>query len=162
MPRRAVQHRVGTRAATIDVYVRQYIARRRGTPSVIAILAMRDLHFRVTRHDVGRALHNIGVVAKTMSPVPGLGDPASRAHYINLVNTSFTHAMQLVFIDEKKIKDGEFSHRFNEVGYAPVGARLPVKSVFLPFSFLFACLTHTHQDNPQSSSLANPPTDSAL
>lgn len=156
-----VVHRAGSRAGAIEGYVRAWIAQYRGTPSLIAVFASQALGFRVTRHDVSHALHNLGVVSKTVSPTPGFSDAWSRAHYLTLMNTRLVNCMQVVWIDEKKIKDGEFAHRFQDTGYAPPGTRLAPQfcccSLILMLSF--------PSSNPfffQSQERTNPPSSSAL
>ena len=125
MAARIVHHHVGSRALLIEQFTNAFISNFRGTPTLIATFATQRFGFVVTRHDVGRALHNLRVSRKVVSPVPGLADRAARVEYLRVMNSRITDATQLVFLDEKKLKDNEFHSRYTATGYAPVGARLP-------------------------------------
>jgi len=138
-----VRHRAGSRAGAIEAFVRAWTAQYRGTPSLIALYASQALHFRVTRFDVSRALHSLQLISKTVSPVPGLSNPFSRAHFLNIVNTHLVSAAQVLWIDEKKIKDGEFTFRYNNTGYAPPGTRLHPQCVPILSSFCYTFLQNT-------------------
>lgn len=124
-PARGVAHRAGSRAQLIEQFTDAFISNYRGTPTLIATFATQRFGFVVTRHDVGRALHNLRMSRKVVSPVPSLADRSARARYLQIMNSRLTNMAQLVFLDEKKLKDNEFQTRYTTTGYAPVGARLP-------------------------------------
>jgi len=152
MPRRAVRrrvaHRPGSHAALIEAWLQRTITRTRGTPSSFALSATTTLGFRVTRFDISRALHNINVVRKTYSLIPGMSVPRERAVYLLSMNMLASRADQVLFTDEKKFKAEEFHERFSSSGYAPPGVRLAPG--FAPFtasfssSFLFLTLCTAH------------------
>jgi hypothetical protein len=131
----------------MEAWLQRTITRTRGTPSSFALSATTTLGFRVTRFDISRALHNINVVRKTYSLVPGMSVPRERAAYLLSMNMLASRADQVLFTDEKKFKAEEFHERFSSSGYAPPGVRLapgfaPFTASSLPFLFLALCIAH--------------------
>jgi len=137
-----VVRRPGSKMYRIEQHLIPLTRVMRGTPSTFALHLSSILGFVVDRQDVWKVLNSRNFTKKVASIVPGLADPNERAMFIRQLRVIWFRAEQMIFVDEKKFKNGELMKKVGQYGYALVGQRLP-KSTVAAFLALAPVMHHT-------------------
>lgn len=152
----AVRRRRHSKAKRIEDWLIPHLAKTPGGPSSFALQATEALGVRVSKQEISRCITQLNMTRKKFSRVPLFSVPAEREAYLSELSALWTspdqvHALQssavstrphptfqMVFVDEKKYRQGDIEGRSEEYAYAVVGKRPDPQYVLLRVRVNFA------------------------